>query len=97
MQVERRKTIEESFQAFHAANPKVYERIVGMTFELFHRGFTRCGIEMIFSQLRWMYYLQTKGDNYKLNNNYRALYARKVMQDYPELDGFFRIRERRSA
>jgi hypothetical protein len=45
--------------------------------------------------LRWNSHLNPDHTGgYKLNNNYRALYARKIMEQEPDLDGLFEIRER---
>ncbi len=33
---------------------------------------------------------------FRLNNDYRALYARQLMDNEPELDGFFETRTLRS-
>ncbi len=90
-------TIDERFKLFHEQNPHVYERIVSITRDLKLRGWKRAGIAMIFERLRWLYAIQTSGDDYKLNNDFRALYARKVMQEYPEFNGFFATRRRQSG
>ena len=90
-------TIDEKFHLFHEANTEVYDRIVSITRDLKLRGFKRAGMKMIFERLRWLYAIQTVGEDYKLNNNYTALYARKVMAEHPELNGFFVTRERRSV
>jgi hypothetical protein len=37
--------------------------------------------------------LETKSDEFKLNNSYRRFYARKLVYDYPEeFEGFFKLR-----
>lgn len=37
--------------------------------------------------------LQTQGDEYRLNNVYTAFYARLLMDNEPELQGFFETRK----
>ena len=88
-------TIEERFEEFHQANPHVYERLVRMTFDLRNRGITHWGIKGLWEKLRWDIAMETSQDPYKLNNDYTALYARRIMEFYPSLDGFFRIRKRK--
>ena len=88
-------TLLERFQAFHAANPEVYMAIVEIARDLQNMGFERTGIGLIFERLRWLHALQTKGDEYKLNNNHRAFYARLIMGQEPDLDGFFHVREQK--
>lgn len=84
--------LERQFLRFHELNPHVYETIVKISFALRKRGVPRTGISMIFERMRWLWAVQTRGDDYKLNNNYRAFYARKVMDEHPELEGFFKTR-----
>jgi hypothetical protein len=84
-------------ELFHQTNPHVYENIVRITKTLQNRyKFRRGAIAMIFERMRWLYAIRTHGDNYKLNNDYRAWYARKVMAEHVDLEGFFEIRIQRS-
>jgi hypothetical protein len=85
---------EQRFEAFHRMNPHVYGHIVEIALDLKGRGFTKGGMKMVFERLRWLYAIQTVGEEYKLNNNYTAYYARLVMETVPSLDGFFVTRLR---
>jgi hypothetical protein len=85
--------MQQQFELFHELNPEVYDMIVGIALDLKEMGFKNAGIALIFERLRWLYAIQTTGDDYKLNNNYRAFYARLVMYREPELEDFFRLRE----
>ena len=87
-------TMETQFEAFHLRNPHVYTSIIAISKDLKKRGFRKGGMKMIFERLRWLYAIQTVGEDYKLNNNYTAFYARLVMATVPELDGFFAVRSR---
>ena len=90
-------TIEQRFSAFHAANPAVYRELRSMALGIKRRGATRYGIAGLFEVLRYRWSLQTSGDSFKLNNDFRALYARLLMDNEPELADFFETRERRAA
>lgn len=90
-------TIADQFAAFHAANPGVYVALRRLALGLKGRGFRRYGIGGLFEQLRWTYALQTGGDVYKLNNNYRSHYARLLMDENPTLAGFFETRRLQTA
>ena len=46
--VDREASIEEKFEAFHAANPWVYTELLRMTRELVGRGHRRVGMKMLF-------------------------------------------------
>lgn len=87
------QTIGERFEEFHQANPHVYREIVRRSLRLRRRGVKRFGMKAIFEVMRYDYALQTQGDEYKLNNNYTAHYARLVMAEVPELEGLFELRE----
>lgn len=90
-----RDTNQQGFEDFHRANPSVYTMIVDIAHSLKKTGFRKCGIALIFERLRWVYAIQTQGDDYRLNNNYRAFYARLVMEKESGLNNFFRVREQR--
>ncbi len=87
------QSIADRFEAFHAANPHVFDAIVELAWELRDAGLRKASMKLIFEQLRWRYLIQTKGDDFVLNNNYTAHYARLVMERVPGLDGFFNTRE----
>ena len=87
-------TRELQFEAFHKLNPHVYRSVVAIALDLQKRGFRKGGMKMIFERLRWLYAIQTVGEDYKLNNNYTAYYARLVMETVPDLVGFFEVRLR---
>lgn len=87
-------TLEQRFDAFHAANPHVYQELRRLALQLTRHGHRRIGIGMIYEVLRWQYILSTKDtdNDFKLNNNYRAFYARLLMDTEPELAGVFETR-----
>lgn len=88
----RPSKIEMEFWEFHAQNPHVYGRLVQLARGLHQRGHRKIGIGMLFEVLRWQHAMTTTGDPFKLNNNYRALYARYIMAREPDLGGVFEIR-----
>jgi len=90
-------SLRDRFAAFHQANPHVFDNLARLALDLKARGASRVGIGMLFEVLRWQYALRTSGDDYRLNNNHRAFYARKLMADVPDLAGMFEVREQRSA
>lgn len=86
------ETLEERFHRFHKRNPHVYRAIVRVARQLKDAGWKSASIAMVFERLRWLYGIRTRGDNYCLNNSYRAFYSRLVMDLEPDLDGFFQTR-----
>lgn len=90
------KTIEERFAQFHKEHPEVYEALVRLAYEWVSVGRTKLGIKTLYERLRWEWHVKGLRDSegYKLNNDFTALYARKIMAENIELDGLFETRER---
>lgn len=92
------ESIEAKFQAFHAANPQVYETLVRLARNAKARGKTVIGIGQLWEVMRWEMSLNLTGDTeYKLNNSFRSRYARLIMQQERDLDGLFETRKLRAA
>ena len=70
--------IEQKFQEFRRENPHVYRRLVKLALALAMKGHKRYGIKSLFEVLRWEEAMATTGSQFKLNNNYTALYARLI-------------------
>lgn len=91
-----RKSIEQSWRKFDAENPIVYQTLIRLTRQAQDRGVQHLGIGLLWEVMRWEMLIAVSGDDFKLNNNYRALYARKLMRDFPEFRDMFRTRARRA-
>lgn len=87
-------TIDARFEAFHAANPWVYDELVRLARGLVERGHRRIGIGMLFEVMRWSWYMHTSDptSEWKLNNDYRSRYARLIMVTEDDLAGCFETR-----
>lgn len=91
------KSIRASWERFDRDNPEVYSRLIELALTWVKaRPGQPLGIGMLFERLRWDLALRTTGEPLKLNNNYRALYARKLMNEVPECHDLFRTRRLRS-
>lgn len=95
-QYEQGQTLEQRFATFHRLNPWVFESLVALTREYVAGGATRVSINMLTEVLRYQRG-RTRGDTYKLNNSFRAFYARLLMREHPEWDGLFETRRQRAA
>jgi len=94
----RRDEIAEQCPTFHKKHPEVWDLFVQFTNEMIRRGFKNYSVNAIFERIRWEKDAGGNGvESFKLNNNYRALYARRFMKMYPEYEGFFRTREQPSS
>ena len=93
----REMSIRERFDAFHAANPHIAALLAEMALALRRNGRTRYGIKALVEALRYQYSVQTRGDDFKINNDFTAHYARLLMDEHPALAGFFETREIRTS
>lgn len=94
--MEHTETIEELFEKFDRENPHVYAQLLELTRQAQDRGSKKIGIKMLFEVVRWNRILATRGDDFKLNNNYHSRYARKILMEYPELATIFETRSLRA-
>ena len=88
--------LEAGFWMFHAANPGVYRLLVRLAREWQAATGKRIGIKCLFERARWEIGVQTAGDEYSLNNNHTAFYARLIMQQEADLCGLFNLREQKT-
>ncbi len=86
-----------AFVTFDAKNPAVYRELRALALLLLDRGNRRYGIGGLFEVLRWQRAMKTTDADFKLNNNYRAFYARLLMRSEPRLAGFFEVRKQISG
>ena len=86
--------IEEAFRDFHARHPEVAEYMTGLSFDLLYRGRNHYGVKAVYERARWHFQVEKDmGEEFKLNNNYHSRYARLIMRENPQLEGFFELRK----
>ena len=95
----REQEIDEKAAEFDERHPHVRGLFIRFSFEIIDRGFVNYSAQAIFERIRWETdEADVDGKSmFKLNNNYRAYYARRFMETYPEYEGFFRTRHRVSG
>ena len=84
--------LERAFNEFDAENPGVYELFKRFTFQIINAGHKHYSSDAVLHRIRWHTSIETRRDEFKINNNFSAYYARKFHNDFPEYDGFFRTR-----
>ncbi len=87
--------IVERFDRFHQAHPEVYDELVRLARQAKTAGQKRLGIAMLYEVVRWnrtIAGLPEDGEPFKLNNDFRALYARLIMQCNRDLADVFETR-----
>jgi hypothetical protein len=87
-----RPTITDRFLAFDAQHPYVYGALERLTAQRLASGATRIGLKALFEDLRWQLPEGIRG----VNNNFSALYARKLIADHPHWASAFELRRRRT-
>lgn len=82
-------------QTFDRENPHVKVELVKLIVQLKGRGHVVYSIRGLFEVLRFRRAMETadRFSEWKLNNNYCSYYARQIMKEYPEHEGFFRLRD----
>lgn len=87
------RTIQERFERFHAGHPDVYSLFKRFAFELLRTGHRRYGAKSIMERIRWHVATSSgASEDFKLNNIYTSRYARMLIEEHPEFEGFFELR-----
>ncbi|WP_019070599.1 hypothetical protein [Streptomyces hokutonensis] len=87
------RSITDQFRAFDAHNPHVYRALERMAARRLAAGATRVSLKDLFEDLRRQLPYGVTG----LNNNFTALYARRLIDDHPHWARAFELRRRRAA
>jgi hypothetical protein len=93
-------TVEDKFNAFHAANPRVYGLFKRFAAEAIRAGVRRLSSKLLIERIRWECTISTtgagwsttKGKPFKIDNRHTFWYARKFMSDYPGAAELFETR-----
>jgi hypothetical protein len=83
--------------AFHRAHPEVWSLFVGFAFEKIRLGYTHYGVGAVMERVRWETSSGGSSPEFKVNNNFRAFYARRFAKAFPQHRDFFRTRVQKSA
>jgi hypothetical protein len=81
--------------AFHREHPEVYQRLVVLAREIRARWPGRqVGMSLLFGQVRWFYSFEivASEEEFRLNENFAAFYAREIMRRERDLTGMFELR-----
>ena len=85
-------TPQERFQEFHYDNPEVYTMFKHFAFKAMDSGRRKYSARAIMERLRWELNIQTKSEDYKINDHTIPHYARMFLRDFPDHEGFFETR-----
>lgn len=88
-----------AYLAWDADNPHFYPLFVRFAKQLADRGHRNLSSKLLFERIRWESLVRFKageGEDWKLNNNYTPIYARRFMAEHPRYGDLFRLRELRA-
>ena len=88
-------SISERFELFHARNPQVYQRLHELALAEAQAGRRRISTKRLYEELRVDGDGGATGREYRYNNDFTALYARKLVED-PRLAGLIELRQRKA-
>tara|TARA_R110000751_G_scaffold94113_3_gene183651 strand:- start:1434 stop:1754 length:321 start_codon:yes stop_codon:yes gene_type:complete len=81
-----------NFKKYDSENPQVWQGFRRLALQAKQKGFKHYSANGIFEVMRWQTGI-SGNDEFKISNNYRPDYARKMMRLYPQFEGFFRVKE----
>jgi hypothetical protein len=87
------QTLVRNFFKYHYENPDVYCLFKQYAQQMKNSGRRRYSAKAIFERVRWHYDILTTGDDFKINNNYTAMYARLMIVEDNSWMNFFQLRK----
>jgi hypothetical protein len=91
-------SIESRFRQFHSDNPHILTELEDLAATWFQSGKEAVGVQFLIEIIRWRRSLVTESaDEFKINNDYAAHYARMMVARNPSWDGRIRMRALRAA
>lgn len=93
-----KSTIQYAFEKFDDENPHIYDMIVRFTQDIQHSGRRKTSISLIIERIRWEVYTSTTTQDvdFKISNDFRSRYVRKLVEDHPEFREMFVMKELRT-
>ena len=86
----------ENFVQHDSANPEVYRMFEHFALEA-SKYKKKYSAKSIFHRIRWETMVSEQDSQYKIDDGWISHYARKFMDEHPELEGFFETRVRESS
>lgn len=87
-----KKTLEEKFLDYHAANPQVFSEFVKLAERAKAEGRRHFGAKFLLEKIRWDSPVAAQ-DLYKVNNNFPSRYVRLLAKTRPDLAIMFATRK----
>lgn len=88
--------LQQRFDEFDAAHPKVWELFCSLAFQAINAGHERFSSDALLHRIRWHHAIEARDDDFKINNVLSPYYARKFHREFPGYEGFFETRRLKS-
>jgi hypothetical protein len=89
--------LKQRWWAWHKKNPHVWKLFEKFTLMAISKGHKNLSAWLVVNRIRWETSIETQGDDFKISNDFIALYARYFMHKYPQYNGFFRTKQMKRA
>lgn len=89
--------LQERFDKWIEENPDFYHMFHDFTYDLINAGVKKSSAWLVCNRIRWETAIKTKGDPYKISNDFIALLSRKFLNENPNHGNFFTIKQMRRA
>lgn len=83
----------DAFRTYHQTHPEIFQLFAKYAYEMRKTGRKKYSAKTIMERIRWHCDVQERGQEFKINNSYTAMYARLLVHKIPEFSGFFEFRE----
>ena|ERR1039458_3336041 len=88
------RDIDAFFDKYHAKNPHVYLMFIKYAREVKAAGHNKFSIWAVANRVRWHYNFEVRGTyKYKISNDLLSRYSRRIMENEPDLVGFFNTKK----
>jgi hypothetical protein len=88
-------SLKRKWWEWHKQNPHVYDLFEKFTLDAISKGHERLSAWLIVNRIRWETAVETRGDDFKISNDFIAYYARLFMHNHPRYEGFFKTKQLR--
>lgn len=84
----------EKFELFHQLNPHIYDLLVQLSRQWIRdTGRPKLGVAQLWERMRWDLAVRSSATDFRLNNDYKAYYARLIMKRESDLADLFDLRK----
>lgn len=82
-----------AFWKYHEQRPQIFEKFKQYAYQMKRAGREHYGAKGIIERIRWDMHMGYEEGDFKISNTFFPLYARLLVKECPEFDGFFRLKK----